>query len=151
MTTLHNILAEHDKTQYATTAGTHTHQKLSKITISPDFESGDPELISRIKQIPEHTLLFSPDTKTEVPIAGTINNRFISRRIDRLHIGQDTKTITILDYKTDINHEKFRTVYISQMQDYANLLHAIYPDYKIDTYILWTHDFFLEKLNLKPL
>lgn len=151
MTTLHNILAEYDKTQYATTAGTHTHQKLSKITISPDFESGDSELINHIKQIPELRRLFSPDTKTEVPIAGTIKNRFISRRIDRLHIDTNTKTITILDYKTDINHEKFRTVYISQMQDYANLLHAIYPDHKIDTYILWTHDFLLEKLNIKPL
>ena len=151
MTTLHNILAEHDKSQYATTAGTQTHQKLHKITISTDIETGDPELIHHIKRIPELRRLFSPDTKTEVPIAGTINNRFISRRIDRLHIDQDRQTITILDYKTDTNHEKFRTIYISQMQDYVNLLHAIYPNYKIKTYILWTHDFLLEKLNIKPL
>lgn len=151
MTTLHNIISDHDNQHFATTSGTQTHKQLRKITIAPDHETGDTNLIAQIKQIPEHKFLFAPNTKTEVPIAGTIKNRFISRRIDRLYINDTDKNIAILDYKTDTDRKRFYSIYISQMQDYVNLLHAMYPDYKIDTYILWTHDFFLEKLNLKPL
>lgn len=151
MTTLHKILRKHDQNKYATDNGTKTHAQLHKIVIAPDTETGDAALIKKIKQIPEHTFLFAPGTKTEVPIAGTVQGQFISRRIDRMYIDHTQKHIAILDYKTDIDRKNFYSKYISQMQDYVNLLHAIYPDYTLDTYLLWTHDFLLEKLPIKPL
>ena len=56
------------------------------------------------------------------------------------------KTVYVMDYKTDtdkaINHNK----YIAQVREYVALLRAIYPDYTIIGYILWTHDFSLEKI-----
>ena len=87
-----------------------------------------------------------PMSKTEVPIAGVINGRFISRRIDRLYINQNTKTIIILDYKTDIDKNVFREKYIDKLTEYRELLKQIYNGFSVSCKIFWTNDFTLENV-----
>ena len=55
----------------------------------------------------------------------------------------------IIDYKTDVNRDTFYALYVAQVREYVMLLGMIYPEYKIDAYILWIHDFSLEKIGLK--
>ena len=91
-------------------------------------------------------MFFAENTRTEVPIAGIINGNFISRRIDRLSVDDENKIVRILDYKTDIEKESRREKYIVQLNEYEKLMRQIYPEYKIEKYILWLHDWTLEKL-----
>lgn len=146
MTQLHKILSDVQSMEYATSAGKKMHAQLQCIIIDSDIEQGDVTLIQKIKQHPEIVPFFADNAKTEVPIAGTINGKFISRRIDRLQINHTTKHIDVLDYKTDINHNAFLSVYIAQLHEYVQLLKHLYPDYTANAYILWTHDFSLEKI-----
>lgn len=149
MTTLNEILSARTVAKYATESGTKMHTLLQHIVIDDKVERGDAELVSKIKRIPELVPFFSASSRTEVPVAGTINGRFVSRRIDRLCINHKQKHIDIIDYKTDIDHDKFYSQYSTQLREYCELLRAIYPDYSISAYILWTHDFSLEKIAYK--
>lgn len=151
MTTLHKLLRAHEQTKHATDTGTKMHQRLQRVYIDGTNTHGDADLVAKVCAIPEIAKLFAAKSRTEVPIAGTINGRFISRRIDRLTIDDNTNTIHILDYKTDTNRDTYRNMYIAQINEYALLLHAIYPTYKIRGYILWIHDFSLENVHIKPL
>ena len=151
MTTLHNILSAHDGAQHATAHGTQMHARMQHIVIDGDNTHGDAELVKQVQANHELLQFFGPNSRTEVPIAGTINNRFISRRIDRLVIDDTNKIIKILDYKTDVDHAAFHDKYVIQLREYARMLHAIYPDYKITAHILWTHDFSLEKVPVMSL
>ena len=146
MTTLHNILQQHTAKKFATEAGSKMHTHLQRIFITPDHNTND-KTVAKILSCPDLRRLFDTTSKTEVPVAGTINNRFVSRRLDRLRVDSTNKTIEILDYKTDTNPDEFRTKYIAQIQEYATLLQQIYPDHKIKCYILWTYDFTLEKIK----
>ena len=83
---------------------------------------------------------------TEVPVAGYINGRFVSRRIDRLVINDDKKEVSILDYKTDVDKSTFHDKYVAQIKEYVTLLYGIYPEYKIHAYLLWLNDFSLEEV-----
>lgn len=148
MTTLHDIWHTYRNQKHATDTGTKTHLMLQSVFIASDsYATGDATLVSKIRKTPGLAKLFSPQSKTEVPIAGTINNHFISRRIDRLLIDETSKTIHILDYKTDTTPDIFRTKYITQINEYTALVGNIYPDYHVHAYILWTHDFTLEKIQ----
>ena len=135
------------QTKHATDAGTKMHTQLQRIFISDNQSTGDTDLVAKISAHPEIAHLFAPTSQTEVPIAGTIDGKFISRRIDRLLIDDKNKTISILDYKTDINPDEFRNKYILQIREYATLLRQIYPHHKIHCYILWTHNFALEHVQ----
>ncbi len=146
MKTLHDILNQCERTRFATDAGTQMHKRLQRVTIDDNETSGDPDLIARISAKPELLPFFCASAKTEVPIAGTIKGRFISRRIDRLVVDASSKTLSVMDYKTDIDKTINRDKYIAQVCEYIALLHAVYPDYAIKGYILWTHDFSLEKI-----
>ena len=146
MTTLNNIISAYDTAKYAADAGQKMHQRLQQVVLG-DVSRGDQELVKKICSIPNLAEFFGTNSKSEVPIAGTINGRFISRRIDRLVIDDAAKTVSVLDYKTDINHDTYYEKYIAQLHEYVSLLHSIYPNYKISAYILWTHDFLLEKVT----
>lgn len=140
------ILSERDGVKFATTAGSDMHKRLGLIVIDGDNTRGDSELVAHIQSIPCLGKLFCSNSMTEVPIAGTIKQRFISRRIDRLYIDNDAQTVFILDYKTDVNRDKFHDTYVAQVHEYAALLRQIYPKYKCVCYILWTHEWELEKV-----
>lgn len=151
MKTLHDILAQTKHVQFAVGTGTIVHRKLRDVIISPDFTSGDVGLVQEISARPELLPFFSVGARTEVPIAGMINGRFISRRIDRLIIDNNRKTISVIDYKTDTDRGAYRDKYVTQITEYIELLRAIYPGYLISGYILWVRDFSLEKIQEKRL
>lgn len=144
--TLSELISKQHAAQFATATGTHMHERLRKIIIAPDKTYGDDNLIQKIKQTCGLAEYFTPTARTEVPVAGIINNKFISRRIDRMLINTSTKQIKILDYKTDINNTLNYIKYKKQLQEYRDLLHIIYPDFIISTAILWTHDWRLEQI-----
>lgn len=143
---LHEFIKKQDAEKYATQNGRAIHAKLQFVRIGSDTV-GDADLIENIMAGgAELQSFFDDNAQTEVPIAGIIDGRFISRRIDRLAVDDTMKTVRVLDYKTDAAPEKFRSKYIAQIREYTALLKQIYPDYKIIGYILWLHDWRLEKL-----
>ena len=143
---LYKLLLEQEQKKYAIETGAQIHKKLQQITID-STKKGDPELIKKIKKHNELLPFFNKDSKTEVPIAGYIDGNFVSRRIDRLNIDKESKTIIVLEYKTDTNKQINHDKYISQVLEYKTLLQDAYPAYKIQCYILWPHDFYLEKCD----
>ena len=145
MTTLNNIISVQQQTEQAIAHGTQVHARLQKIT---QFDINNPtDTISHtISANTDLHKFFCPASQTEVPIAGTINGHFISRRIDRMYIDHNTKNIYILDYKTDTNPDERRQQYIHQIHEYINLVHKTHPNYTVSGYILWTHDFSLERI-----
>ena len=132
--------------EFATRNGLQMHTMLQRVVIDNSVEIGDQEVIEVIKQRPNLKPFFVQSARTEVPIAGVINGVFISRRIDRLLINNDTKTIDFIDYKTDINKEEFVEKYKKQLKEYAMLLQSAYPYFKINGYILWLHNWTLDKI-----
>ena len=130
----------------ATDAGTKMHLMMQHIIIDESGNVGDEQIINTIKSKPELLPFFSVESKTEVPIAGFIKGVFVSRRIDRLLINHNTKTIDFIDYKTDTNKTEFIDKYKYQLKEYAELLACAYPEYKINGYILWLHDWVLDKI-----
>ena len=103
-------------------------------------------MIKQISTNPELIEIMGPLSKTEVPIAGFINGKFISRRIDRLYINHDAKKIVVLDYKTDTDKNLFKQKYNEQLNEYRQLLKQIYNNYSVTTKILWLNDFTLENI-----
>ncbi len=143
---INDFVSKYESEQFATATGGEIHAKLQKIYLSPT-KVGDTELIAKIENAGDELKLFFMENSTaEVPIAGFINNEFLSRRIDRLVVDDADKTVRVLDYKTDINTDKFRDKYIAKMHEYTELLQKIYPDYQISGYILWLHNWSLERI-----
>lgn len=139
---LRDFLDDVNRRNIATAYGTDFHNRLQNIRLD---NTGD-ELVQRILANPDLSRLFDELSKPEVPVAGHIDNKFVSRRIDRLRIDTAAKTIEILDYKTDINHDARRMHYVAQLGEYKNLMRQIYPDFNISCFILWTHDWVLERI-----
>ena len=104
------------------------------------------DIITTIKNRPDLLLFFVKSAQTEVPIAGIVHGHFVSRRIDRLLINHNTKTIDFIDYKTDTDKNAFIEQYKYQLKEYTELLRSAYPNYKINGYILWLHDWTLDKI-----
>lgn len=145
-TCLHKIISDEASRRAATDAGTRMHEMLQRVTIGDGVMRGDAGLIQKLKSDTDIAFYFHPDSKTEVPVAGTIDSIFISRRIDRMRIDHTTKQIHILDYKTDIDTTTHRQKYIAQLKEYASLMQMIYPEYSVTAAILWTHNWQLEKI-----
>lgn len=143
---LNDFILRMKSEKFATDTGRKVHARLQHVCVG-NTVCGDAELVEKVMASDDELKsFFSENSKTEVPIAGYVNGRFISRRIDRLVIDTRNKIVRILDYKTDIDTEKFRPKYIAQLREYADLLKQIYPDYKIDCYVLWLHDWKLEQI-----
>ena len=144
---LTDFLTRADNKKYATQHGTKIHAKLQSIVIDEIYGNrGDSEIINDILQKPNLKQYFCAATRTEVPIAGFVNGIFISRRIDRLLVDHDTKTIDFIDYKSDTDKNMFVKEYKKQLNEYAHLLQSAYPDYKIRGYILWLADWTVQQM-----
>ena len=144
--TLKNFLNGAKNKEYATKTGTQIHAQLQSVIVDDVNNCGTPELIEKIQNRPDLKRFFSSFAKTEVPIAGYLNGRFVSRRIDRLLINQETKTIDFIDYKTDADKTMFVEKYKQQLNEYLDLLKSAYQGYKINGYILWLNDWSLEQI-----
>lgn len=143
---LRNIIDQMVRQDYATDTGRKMHARMQRIVIDGAASRGDADIRAKILENPTLAQMFSPASRTEVPIAGTINGRFVSRRIDRLLVDDKNKCVYVLDYKTDIDRTTFHDKYLEQINEYKTLLRDIYPDYEIRSYILWVHDFSVEEI-----
>ena len=143
---LNNILKKFESQQYATERGKEMHALLQNIVIDEETICGDEQIVSMINNNLNLKPFFVSNAKTEVPIAGKLNGVFISRRIDRLVIDNNGKTIRFLDYKSDTDKNVLRDKYVRQLKEYAELLRSAYPDYKIAGFILWLHDWQLDEV-----
>lgn len=132
---------------YAVAVGTEMHTHMQNIFFDSDGTAhGNSNIVARISGNNELIEYMGPLSKTEVPIAGYIDGRFISRRVDRLYVNKETKTVVVIDYKTDLDKERFRPEYVRQLTEYRKLLSDIYPGFSIKCKILWTNDFTLENI-----
>ncbi len=143
---LTKFLKEAKNKEFATATGTQSHAILQRVIIDNNQESGDTDVIQTIKEHSDLLPFFTKAAQNEVPVAGKIHGRFVSRRIDKLLINKTTKTIDFVDYKTDTNKSVYIDKYKNQLQEYAELLCSAYPDYQINGYILWLHDWVLDKI-----
>ena len=144
---LSDFLAQQESKKYSTQTGTSMHAIMQNVVVDDVVgDRGDAEIIKKIRSLPEIKKYFCVAAQTEVPIAGILKGYFASRRIDRLLLNHDTKTIDFIDYKTDINKDVFIDKYKLQLKEYRELLHSAYPDYKINGYILWLHDWTLDRV-----
>ena len=139
---IRKILTEYDNKKYATDAGTAMHKKLRFVNTLND----DSDITKQIKSHPELAMFFNEKARVEVPVAAFINGRFISRRIDRMVVDNKNKAVHIMDYKTDVDTSAFHDKYVAQVHEYMSIMGEIYPEYSVFGYILWLHDWTLEKL-----
>lgn len=143
---LSNLLQENESRKFAIATGQRMHDKMRHIMIDGDIRSGDPDILKSLLAHPDLVPFFGPDSQTEVPIAGYVRGKFISRRTDRMIVNHKTKTVLILDYKSDVNKTAFYNNYVAQIQEYRELMHEIYPNYTVRGFILWLHDFSLQQV-----
>lgn len=143
---LSDFLSASQNKDFATTNGTHMHAIMQHIVVDESGDCGDTDIINIIKSRADLKPFFVASAQTEVPIAGIIHGQFVSRRIDRLLINKSNNTIDFIDYKTDINPDEFIDKYRYQLKEYTELLHSAYPDFKINGYILWLHNWTLDKI-----
>ena len=146
MSKLHELVNKKIAEKNATDCGTAMHKKLQYVFFDNGSFCGDSAICEKISTNPELCEYMSRASRTEVPIAGVINGEFISRRIDRLYVKHETKTVVVVDYKTDLDRQSLREKYKKQLGEYKSLLTQIYPDYNIVCKILWTSDFTLENI-----
>lgn len=139
---IHNI----ESAEFATATGTDMHARMSKIKFQNGDFVGDKEIISKIKTNTELCEIMGPLSRAEVPLAGYVDGAFLSRRVDRLYVNENTKTVIVLDYKTDINRKKYYEKYRVQLTEYYKLLKEIFPNFNIKCKILWLNDFTLENV-----
>lgn len=145
-TQLNDIIHDIERQKYATDNGTRMHNALRQIKLDGANQIGDAEIIAHIQGLPDLVPLFSPAARTEVPVAGIVRGKFVSRRFDRMFVDGAGRHVYILDYKTDTDKSVFHDKYIAQLHEYIELARQIYPDYKISAMILWTHDWTVERV-----
>ena len=143
---LKNFLIGANNKEFATKNGTRMHTCMQHVVVDNGVCRGDTKIVAIIQNRPDLMPFFCVKAKTEIPIAGYINGRFISRRIDRLVVNDIAKTVDFMDYKTDANKTEFIERYKKQLNEYSKLLQSAYPDYKISGYILWLHDWELNRI-----
>ena len=115
---LSDFLAQQESKKYSTQTGTSMHTIMQNIVVDDVVgDRGDAEIIKKIRSLPEIKKYFCATAQTEVPIAGILKGYFASRRIDRLLLNHDTKTIDFIDYKTDINKDVFIDKYKLQLKE----------------------------------
>jgi len=140
-----DLINDKMRQDYATSSGVAIHARMQHIFFDDKgVPLSDDDIVANITKNPDLVEYMGPLSKTEVPIAGYVNGRFISRRIDRLYVNHNTKVVVVIDYKTDVDKERFYNKYIEQLTEYRRLLADMYPDYTIACKILWTNDFTLE-------
>jgi len=90
---------------------------------------------------PQFDEIFGENSRAEVSIMGEYKGKIISAQIDRLCVLEDC--VKIVDFKT--NRPAAQTVeqipieYLNQINAYGNLVQKIYPNKRIEKYILWTN------------
>ena len=100
--------------------------------------------VMRVLADPRFAPIFSPDSRAEVGIAGTLEiggiARAISGKIDRVAVTE--KEVLIVDYKTNRpapwRLEEVPQTYITQLALYRALLQPLYPGHIVSAALLFT-------------
>jgi ATP-dependent helicase/nuclease subunit A len=98
----------------------------------------------RIVEDPAFQHLFGPDSRPEVPLVGLLDRGLgpeaASGQIDRLAVTHEA--VVIVDYKTNRpppeTPEAVPQVYRDQLATYRRLVRRIWPDRRVETWLLWT-------------
>jgi len=84
--------------------------------------------------------LFSPGSRAEVPIVGTLGGEKVTGQVDRLAVTQDA--ILIADFKTNRNPprriEEVPGSYVKQLAAYRAVLMKLYPGKPVRAALIWT-------------
>ncbi len=88
--------------------------------------------------------VFGPGSLAEVPVSGTIGEgaaaQVVSGQIDRLAV--TAGAVLVVDFKTNrpapTAEADVSPAYLGQMAAYRAILADIYPDRRIDCFLLWT-------------
>ena len=117
--------------------------------LSPDEKEKIITEVMSLIHNPTFAPLFSENSLAEVSLMGQADDQIISGQIDRLIVLPNK--VMIIDYKT--NRPAAQTLsdvpeaYRKQMQAYKKLIAHIYPDKKVETYILWTNTAHIMKID----
>ena len=125
-----DLINKISRSEYATATGRSMHAQMQGVFYGVEGWVGDKNIINSISQIPELKEIMGPLSRTEVPLAGIVNGKFISRRIDRLYVNNYTKKVVVLDYKTDVDKKLFSEKYREQLTEYYELLKQIYNGFE---------------------
>ena len=143
---LKKLMRDIELEDFAKAKGVEIHSLLAHIVFCNGDFIGDEKIISRIKENRELREIMGPLSRPEVSLAGYVNNTFLSRRIDRLYVNLDTKTVMVVDYKTDADKGLYYEKYRVQLSEYSELLKQVYPGFVVRCKILWLSDFTLENV-----
>ncbi len=132
------VLPRHSETDRFAVA-----RKLIK-TRAPGISDADAdELIRSVVSLltaPECAGVFLPDSLSEVPVSGVVNDRVVNGRIDRVAISENE--VRLFDYKSGgrvpDGVDETPEAYILQMAAYRALTRQIYPDKTVRCFLLWT-------------
>jgi ATP-dependent helicase/nuclease subunit A len=87
----------------------------------------------------KYGFLFAENSRAEMPIMGELDGSIVSGQIDRVVFQEDR--VIIIDYKT--NRRAAQTItdvpqkYVKQMRLYKCLMEKMFPDKKVEAYLLW--------------
>jgi ATP-dependent helicase/nuclease subunit A len=132
------FMAEYNK-RFALSTGTDVHKKLQFLDLN-----SDDEMAVKIKNDSFLSEFWGTNAHSEFPIAGTIDGKFYSFRIDRILVKESD--VLFLDYKTDLNKDR-TPEYREKLGKYTQLLKQIFPNKNISAYILWLHNWEIERIN----
>ncbi len=88
--------------------------------------------------------LFGPGSQAEVPVVGVIGQgaaaEVVSGQVDRLVVEHDR--VHIIDFKTNrpapARESEAAPLYLRQMAAYRAVLTGVYPEHRIECYLLWS-------------
>ena len=132
------VLPRHSETDRFAVA-----RKLIKTRAPGISDDAADELIRSVVSLltaPECAGVFLPDSLSEVPVSGVVNDRVVNGRIDRVAISENE--VRLFDYKSGgrvpdgVNETP--EAYILQMAAYRALTRQIYPDKTVRCFLLWT-------------
>ncbi|MBV8411260.1 MAG: double-strand break repair helicase AddA [Alphaproteobacteria bacterium] len=125
--------------------------------LAPDEVTAWCDEALAVTEAKTHAALFSPQSRAEVPLVGTIRTPrgsfTVSGQVDRLAVGE--REVLIVDYKTNrppaASPAAVPLVYRRQLALYRALLAEIYPSRRVRAFLLWTAAPLLMEIDGKTL
>lgn len=124
----------------------------------PDLDPAEASQILgdvlRVMQDAAMARLFAPDALAEIPVNGVVLDEArtdfagyaVAGQIDRLHV--DANSVLFADFKTGVRPDGAAPIaYQRQIALYAALLAQIYPDHRIEGWIVWSEAAVAEEIS----
>ncbi|WP_238384136.1 double-strand break repair helicase AddA [Teichococcus vastitatis] len=108
--------------------------------LSPEEQDATAREVLTLMRHPRLRDAFGPDSLAEAPVAGRLAGHPLAGQVDRMLIQPDR--VVVLDYKTNRPPpEEVSAVdplYLRQMAAYRGLLRQVFPDRRVECWLLWT-------------